>query len=222
MNSGSSKALESYPALGLLAVTRAALGCGIGMMVAGKFQRPVIRQTTAIALLSVGVLGSVPWLVRSVIDVVNRPDSERGMKQRLASIRSSAGFRRRGGNLLIAGRWGRVRDTRKRGDDLFAVSSVLQPAGPYACCLWLARRRLRTVHWKCIAVLCGIVFLATAPWDNWAVHQGIWAFDEARVTSVSIPWRGVRWRLPAEEYAYFLIETVQVALARGFVSAQTP
>ena len=92
MNSGSSKALESYPALSLLAVTRAALGCGIGMMVAGKFQRPVIRQTTAIALLSVGVLGSMPWLVRSVIDVVNRPDSERGMKQRLASIRSSAGF----------------------------------------------------------------------------------------------------------------------------------
>ncbi len=92
MKSGSSKALESTPALGLLAVTRAALGCGIGMMVAGKFQRPVIRQTTAIALLSVGVLGSVPWLVRSVIDVVNRPDSERGMQKRLASIRSNAGF----------------------------------------------------------------------------------------------------------------------------------
>ncbi len=92
MNSGSSKALESYPVQGLLAVMRAALGCGIGMMVAGKFQRPIIRKTTAITLLSLGVLGSVPWVVRSVIDVVNRPDSERGMKQRLASIRSSAGF----------------------------------------------------------------------------------------------------------------------------------
>ncbi len=84
---------------------------------------------------------------------------------------------------------------------------------PVLCLLlFLTRRRLRPVHWKCIAVLCGIVFLATTPWDNWAVHQGIWAFDEARVTPVTVHWRGVTWRLPAEEYAYFLIETVQVAL----------
>lgn len=92
MNPASPKALDSYPALGLLAVTRAALGCGIGMMVAGKFQRPTIRQVTAITLLSVGVLGSMPWLVRSVLEVVNRPESERGMRQRLASIRSNTGF----------------------------------------------------------------------------------------------------------------------------------
>lgn len=92
MNSVPPKALDSYPALSVLAVTRAALGCGIGMMVAGKFQRPSIRQMTAIALLSVGVLGSVPWLVRSVVGVVNRPESERGMRQRLDSIRSNGGF----------------------------------------------------------------------------------------------------------------------------------
>lgn len=92
MNSVPPKALDRYPALGVLAVTRAALGCGIGMMVAGKFQRPSIRQITAITLLSVGVLGSMPWLVRSVIEVVNRPESERGMRQRLDSIRGSAGF----------------------------------------------------------------------------------------------------------------------------------
>ena len=92
MTSVPPKALDRYPALGLLAVTRAALGCGIGMMVANKFQRPSVRQTTAIALLSLGVLGSMPWLVRSVIGVVNRPESERGMRQRLDSIRSSSGF----------------------------------------------------------------------------------------------------------------------------------
>ena len=34
----------------------------------------------------------MPWVVRSVIDVVNRPDSERGMRQRLDSIRGSTGF----------------------------------------------------------------------------------------------------------------------------------
>ena len=92
MNSVPPKALDRYPALGLLAVPRAALGCGIGMMVANKFQRPTVRQVTAITLLSLGVLGSMPWVVRSVIDVVNRPESERGMRQRLDSIRSSSGF----------------------------------------------------------------------------------------------------------------------------------
>ena len=92
MNPASPKALDRYPALGVLAVTRAALGCGIGMMVANKFQRPTVRQVTAITLLSLGVLGSMPWVVRSVIGVVNRPESERGMRQRLDSIRSSSGF----------------------------------------------------------------------------------------------------------------------------------
>ena len=92
MSSAPSKTLDSYPALGLLAVTRAALGCGIGMMVASKFQRSSTRQTTAIALLSVGVLGSLPWLVQSVVGLVNRPESARGMQRRLASIRENAGF----------------------------------------------------------------------------------------------------------------------------------
>ena len=92
MNSVSSKTFDSYPALGVLAVTRAALGCGIGMMVANKFQRSSTRQTTAIALLSLGVLGSMPWLVRSLIHVINRPESARGMQRRLASIRENVGF----------------------------------------------------------------------------------------------------------------------------------
>ena len=92
MNSVPSKALRGLPILGLIAVTRAALGCGIGMMVANKFQRSSTRTTTAIALLSVGVLGSVPWMVQSVLHVVNRPGSERSMNRRLASIRANAGF----------------------------------------------------------------------------------------------------------------------------------
>ena len=92
MSSVSSKTLDSYPALGLLAVTRAALGCGIGMMVATKFQRSSTRQTTAIALLSVGVLGSLPWLVQTVLEVVNRPESARSMQRRLDSIRENVGF----------------------------------------------------------------------------------------------------------------------------------
>ena len=78
--------------------------------------------------------------------------------------------------------------------------------------LWLVRRRLRPAHWKCLAILCGIVLAATTPWDNWAVHCRIWDFDWARVTPVVVPLGGVTWRLPLEEYAFFLIETVLVAL----------
>ena len=92
MSSAPSKTLDTYPVLGLLAVTRAALGCGIGMMVANKFQRTSTRQTTAIALLSVGVLGSLPWLVQTVLEAVNRPESARGMQRRLESIRENVGF----------------------------------------------------------------------------------------------------------------------------------
>ncbi|MBS0661082.1 MAG: lycopene cyclase domain-containing protein [Verrucomicrobia bacterium] len=78
--------------------------------------------------------------------------------------------------------------------------------------LWLTRRRLQAEHWKWIAVVGAIVMVAASPWDNWAVHHGIWGFDWNRVTPVEIPFRGIVWRLPAEEYAFFLIETVLVAL----------
>lgn len=84
---------------------------------------------------------------------------------------------------------------------------------PVLCALlWLNRRRLRAVHWKCLTALCAIVLAATTPWDNWAVYRGIWSFDESRVHMLTVPFRGVNWRLPLEEYAFFLVETVQVAL----------
>ena len=78
--------------------------------------------------------------------------------------------------------------------------------------LWLTRRRLRPQHGKWIAAICGIVLVATTPWDNWAVHCRIWDFDWNRVTPVVVPLNGVMWRLPLEEYGFFLIETVLVAL----------
>ena len=78
--------------------------------------------------------------------------------------------------------------------------------------LWLTRKRLRAAHWKWTAILCGIVLAATTPWDNWAVYRGIWTFDWQRTHPVEATLGGVLWRLPAEEYAFFLIETVMVAL----------
>jgi lycopene cyclase domain-containing protein len=78
--------------------------------------------------------------------------------------------------------------------------------------LWLTRQRLRPVHLQWIVGLCGIVLLTTTPWDNWAVHCGIWDFDPRRVTEISATLGGVKWHLPAEEYAFFLVETVLVSL----------
>ena len=92
MSPASSKTLANYPVLGLLAVTRAALGCGIGIMVANKFQRSSTRQTTAIALLSVGAVSFITFLLRTLWTAINRPESERGMRRRLDSIRGNVGF----------------------------------------------------------------------------------------------------------------------------------
>ena len=78
--------------------------------------------------------------------------------------------------------------------------------------LWLTRGRIRAAHLKWIGVICGIVMLVTAPWDNWAVYRGIWDFDWNRVTPVQATIGGVRWRLPAEEYGFFVIETLMVSL----------
>ncbi len=81
-----------------------------------------------------------------------------------------------------------------------------------ALLLWLNRGRLQDAHWKWIAVLCFVAFMFTTPWDNWAVYQGMWDFDWERVIPVTIEWRGTAWRLPLEEYAFFVIMTINVCL----------
>jgi hypothetical protein len=48
----------------LLALTRTALGLGVGLLVADRIKRPA-RQATAIALMSVGTLAAIPFLIPS-------------------------------------------------------------------------------------------------------------------------------------------------------------
>jgi len=54
-------------------------------------------------------------------------------------------------------------------------------------------------------VLCVVVVACTSPWDNAAVARGIWDFPSDRV------WFRIK-HLPIEEYAFFVIQTVIVAL----------
>ncbi|HJX25422.1 MAG TPA: hypothetical protein VJ252_04650 [Chthoniobacterales bacterium] len=86
------KTPEQIPLDSLLTLTRAAFGLGLGMLMADKIKRPV-RQAAAIALVSVGALAAVPLLVKVALERINRPESERGSRARLRSIRGDSGYR---------------------------------------------------------------------------------------------------------------------------------
>ena len=75
------KTTEQIPLDSLLVLTRTAFGLGIGMLVADKIKHPV-RQATAIALISLGVLAAVPSIVKAAMERINRPESERGSRAR--------------------------------------------------------------------------------------------------------------------------------------------
>jgi hypothetical protein len=85
------KTSEQLPLDNLLALTRTAFGLGIGMLVADKIKGRT-RQTAAIALMSVGALAAVPFLVKVALERINRPESERGARARLRSIRGDSGY----------------------------------------------------------------------------------------------------------------------------------
>jgi hypothetical protein len=85
------KTAEQLPLDSLLVLTRAAFGLGIGMLVADKIKQPV-RQATAIALMSLGVLAVVPVVVKVAMERMNRPETERGSRNRLRSIRDDYGY----------------------------------------------------------------------------------------------------------------------------------
>jgi hypothetical protein len=85
------KAADDIPLDGLLALARTTFGLGVGMLVADKIRRPV-RQATAVALVSVGALAAVPLLVKFAMERINRPESERGSRNRLRSIRDDSGY----------------------------------------------------------------------------------------------------------------------------------
>ena len=77
---------------GLLVLTRTAIGIGIGMLIADRIKSPA-RQAAAIALVSVGVLAAVPFFVKLMFEQINRPETERGARARLRSIRGDSGYR---------------------------------------------------------------------------------------------------------------------------------
>src|SRR3984893_9260679 len=81
----------SEPVDSLLTLTRTAVGLGIGMLMADKVKQQV-RQAAAIALVSVGALAAVPFLVKVALERINHPESERGSRARLRLILGASGY----------------------------------------------------------------------------------------------------------------------------------
>lgn len=76
---------------GMLAVTRTAIGLGVGMLLADRIKRPA-RNVAAITLVSLGALAAVPFFVKLALEQANRRTSW-GSRARLRTIRSDSGYR---------------------------------------------------------------------------------------------------------------------------------
>ncbi len=82
---------SDLPVQSLATITQTALSCGVGILLASKLQRNAQRNT-ALAMLSVGALATLPL----VFEIVSRrwlgPTTERGMRRKLDSIRQDSGW----------------------------------------------------------------------------------------------------------------------------------
>jgi len=81
----------SLPAAALLTISQAAIGCGIGVLLAYKISESR-RNTAAIGMLCLAIATTAPALVGVVVDLINGPQSKLGVRRRLRSIREDSGL----------------------------------------------------------------------------------------------------------------------------------
>jgi lycopene cyclase domain-containing protein len=78
---------------------------------------------------------------------------------------------------------------------------------PIVLLLVLVCRRLRGRHlWAC-ALVCGLAFAYTSPWDNHAAKTKLWTFDP----NFAPPSHFVLY-LPWEEYAFYFAQGILLCL----------
>jgi|WetSurMetagenome_2_1015567.scaffolds.fasta_scaffold781008_1 hypothetical protein len=82
---------ECLTTTSLVALAQTAIGCGIGLLLAGRMGRTA-QRTAAIAVLTVGVVTTIPVVYEIFSRQVNHPQSARRMRKRLESIREDSGF----------------------------------------------------------------------------------------------------------------------------------
>ena len=77
---------------------------------------------------------------------------------------------------------------------------------PVLFLLWRYRRVLDRRALAPLWVLLGVVYVATTPWDNYAVKRGLWGFAHEHTWGLFIGY------LPLEEYLFFGLQTLLVGL----------
>lgn len=82
---------ENLPVTGIVAVSQAAVGFGVGLLVAEKLGHTA-RQRTALALIGAGAASVFPIVAGIVAIINNRPDSTRRLRRQLESIRDDTGL----------------------------------------------------------------------------------------------------------------------------------
>jgi len=85
------KFVDNLPVTGIVALSQAAVGFGVGLLIADKFDQTA-RQRTAVALIGAGAATILPFLAGIIANINNRPDSSRRIRKQLASIRESTGL----------------------------------------------------------------------------------------------------------------------------------
>jgi hypothetical protein len=81
----------SLPAAALLTISQAAIGCGIGIILADRVTEKR-RNTAAVGMLCLAIATTAPALVGVVVDLINGPQSKLGVRRRLRSIREDSGL----------------------------------------------------------------------------------------------------------------------------------
>jgi len=90
MSSFLNKFGENLPVTGVVALSQAAVGFGIGLLLADKLGNTA-RQRTALALIGAGAATVFPIVAGIVSNVNNRPDSSRNIRRQLEGIRRAHG-----------------------------------------------------------------------------------------------------------------------------------
>jgi lycopene beta-cyclase len=88
------------------------------------------------------------------------------------------------------------------------------PIAILAVLAYLDRRRGRVIpaslsHWPFAAAVglhAVVAVLYTTPWDNYLVATGVWTYDPALVTGITLGW------VPIEEYTFFVVQTILAGL----------
>lgn len=60
--------------------------------------------------------------------------------------------------------------------------------------------------WLAVAVLAVVAVIYTTPWDNYLVATGVWWYDPALVTGITLGW------VPIEEYTFFVLQPIMTGL----------